>query len=183
MTSSEENKVKSTKQNSMPKPTTEIKTISISPTIIQKLDEAIEIAKDFELLTRKQLNITGIVGEILVSQKLNLKLVVDDINEAFDALDKDNKKVQIKTRRYKGVDSAMTGPLLDKNFNVPFDYAILILLNQDYSFKELFRIEASAIQLHFDRINSNRKSGGKLARKTMSISQFKNLALKQTNHQ
>lgn len=162
----------------MVKLTTDIKTISITPTIIQKLNEAIKISLDFELLTGKQLNITSVVGEVLTCQKLKLKLVANDINQSFDAIDKDNKKVQIKARRYKGVDTAMTGPLLDKTFKVPFDYAILILLNQDYSFKEMFRIEASAIQKHFDRINANRISVGKGQRKNMSISQFRNLALK-----
>jgi hypothetical protein len=103
---------------------------------------------------------------------------VNDINENFDALDQDKKKVQIKTRRYKGAKSAMTGPLLDKNFLVPFDYAILTLLNEDYTFKEHFKIEAEAIKTHFDRINNKRTKNGIAKRKTMSISQFKNLSIK-----
>lgn len=154
-------------------------TISITPEIIIKLNEAIKISLEFEELAKgKQLNITGIVGEILTSEKLKLSLVVDDINESFDAIDSDNKKVQIKTRRYKGLNAAMTGPLLDKDFLVPFDYAILTLLNMDYTFKEYFKIEASAIQKHFDGINTKRLAIDKAKRKTMSISQFKNLSLK-----
>lgn len=160
----------------MTKKATEVKTIKITPAIIDKLNDAIKISLDFEELTGKQLNITSVVGEIVTGHRLKLRVVVNDINESFDAIDKDNKKVQIKTRRYKGVDSAMTGPLLDKNFKVPYDYAILTLLNRDYSFKEFFRIEASAIKIHFDRINANRIAEGKGKRKTMSISQFRSIA-------
>lgn len=156
--------------------TTEIKTVKITPAIIDKLNDAIKISLDFEELTGKQLNITSIVGEILTSDRLKLKVVVNDINESFDAIDRDNKTVQIKTRRYKGVGSAMTGPLLDKYFKVNYDYAILTLLNEDYSFKELFRIEASSIKKHFDRINATRIIEGKAKRKTMSISQFRTIA-------
>lgn len=165
----------------MTKKATEIRTIKITDEIIDKLNDAIKISLDFENLTGKQLNITSVVGEILTSHKLKLRVVVNDINESFDAFDKNHKKVQIKTRRYKGVDSAMTGPLLDKNFNVPYDYAILTLLNTDYSFKEFFRIEATAIKKHFDRINANRIAEGKGKRKTMSISQFRSIAKNKTN--
>jgi hypothetical protein len=152
------------------------KTIKITSAIIDKLKEATKISMEFEELTGKQMNITSIVGEILTSYKLDLKLVVDDINESFDAIDKNDKTVQIKTRRYKGVESAMTGPLLNKDYEVPFDYAILTLLNADYSFKEHFIIEAAAIKKHFDRINENRLEKGKAKRKTMSISQFRTIA-------
>lgn len=126
-----------------------IKTISINSKTTKLLNDVIKIAIDFEALTGKQLNITGLVGEILISQKLKLKLVVNDINQSFDAFDKDNKKVQIKARRYKGNDTAMTGPLLDKDFNVSYHYAILVLLNEDYTYLDHFRIDKTQIQKHF----------------------------------
>lgn len=158
---------------------TEIKTIAITPRIKRKINEAIRVSLEFEAMTEKQLNITSIVGEILVSDSLGMELVVNDGNECYDAIDKDKKKVQIKARRYKGVESAMTGTLLNKNFKVGFDYAILVLLNEDYSFRETFRIDAKTIQKHFNRINKNRHTVGKAPRKTMSIAQFRGLATRQ----
>ena len=70
----------------------------------------------------------------------------------------------------------MIGKLLDKNFKVSFDYAILFILNEDYTYKEHFRNEAGTIEKHFDRINERRIIEGKAKRKTMSISQFKGLS-------
>ena len=125
--------------------------IKVNKLMLSKLKEAAKISVEFEKLTGKQLNITSIVGEILTCEKLGLDLVKDDINQGFDAYDTYGKKVQIKTRRYKGVNSAMTGPLLDKNFKIPFDYAVLTLLNPDYSYNGHFILEASAIKKHFNR--------------------------------
>ncbi len=151
-------------------------TIIITQPIIDKLNEAIKIALDFEKLTGKQLNITSTVGEVLSSNNFKLKLIVNDTNESYDAIDKDEKKVQIKTRRHKGKNGALIGKLLDKNFKVSFDYAILFILNEDYTYKEHFRNEAGTIEKHFDRINERRIIEGKAKRKTMSISQFKGLS-------
>lgn len=155
----------------------DIETISITNQILDKLNESIKASLEFEKLTGKQLNITSTVGEVLICHKLKLKLVVNDINAGFDALDK-KLRVQIKTRRYENNDNAMTGSLLDKNNKVPFDYAILILLNKDYTFKEYHTIYAIDIQNHFDVLNERRKSENKKNKNKMSISQFRNLAKK-----
>lgn len=156
--------------------TKKLKTITVTNDIIEKLNDAIKISLEFEDLTQKQMNITSIVGEVLTCNKHNLELVIDDINAGFDALDKEGKRVQIKTRRFKGVKTAMTGTLLDKNFTVPFDYAILVLLNEKYEFIEDYFISSDSIVDHFERINNNRLNIGKQKRKNMSISQFIALA-------
>jgi len=157
----------------------EIKTIPVTAEILEKINEAIRVSLEFEALTGKQLNITSIVGEIFASK--NFKLVVNDINAGFDALDHENKRVQIKTRRYKDKKSKglMCGALLDKDFIVPFDYALLVILNQDYSLKEIHQIADSVIQKHFNRINAKRESGGKKKRKNMSVAQYMSLAKKE----
>lgn len=150
--------------------------LPISDEIIEKLTHAIKTSLDFEKMTGKQLNLTGIVGEVLTCKRHNLELVVDDINEGFDAWDKDGKRVQIKTRRFKGVDSAMTGTLLSKNYEPTYDYVILVLLNEQYAFKEDYVLSSNAIREHFDRINAIRVNEGKPKRKNMSIAQFRALA-------
>jgi hypothetical protein len=154
-----------------------LKTISITPKILKKMNEAIRVSLEFEVLTGKQLNVTSTTGEILACHKNKLKLVVNDINACFDAIDQDGLKVQIKTRRYKGKESARTGPLLDNNYQVQYDYALLVLLNEDYSLKTIYRIDAASIRSHFDRINANRTLANKSKQNTMSINRFKNLAL------
>ena len=157
----------------------DIPSIMISDEIIEKLNSAIKTSLEFEQVTKKQLNITSIVGEVLACKAHDLKLVIDDINEGFDALDKDGKRVQIKTRRFKGVNSAMTGPLLNKNFETPFDYAVLILLKENYELLGSYKLSSDSINKHFERINENRITIGKQKRKTMAISQFMKLAQKE----
>ncbi|MNU69024.1 hypothetical protein D3C71_584010 [compost metagenome] len=154
----------------------DIPPIAISDEMIEKLNNAIKTSLDFEQLTKKQLNITSIVGEVLACRAHNLKLMIDDINEGFDALDKDGKRVQIKTRRFKGVLSALTGSLLDKNYDTPFDYAILVLLNEKYELLSSYTLSSDSIKQHFERINENRTTKDKQKRKTMTISQFMKLA-------
>ncbi len=148
-----------------------METIEITDKIIGKLNKAIKASLEFEKLTGKQLNITSIVGEVLVCLKLGLKLVKDDINAGYDAIDSENKRVQIKTRRYKNTansNTAMTGNLLTKKLDVPYDYVILILLEIDYTLKAIYKIEKNEIEGHFIRINGNRI----IPRKNMSIGQF-----------
>ena len=156
-------------------------TIEITEATIEAINSAISSAIAFEQVTGKQLNITSIVGEILACQEKNLLLVKNDINTGFDAIDRQGKKVQIKTRRYKDVRSAQTGPLLDKNGEVPYDYALLVLLNVNYELISITELLPHSIIEHFTRINLDRVSKGKLPRKTMSISQFENIAKRANN--
>jgi hypothetical protein len=149
----------------------EMKTIPITREVKDIVNKIIKLALEFEQHTGKQFNITSILGEVLACDSNNLLWVVDGINKGFDAFDKDKKRVQIKARRYKHPSNA-TGSLLDKNFDVPFDYALLVLLNKDYTFRDILRIEADQIKEHFERINNDRVSKGKPKRKTMSVWQF-----------
>ena len=68
-----------------------LETKKINKEAITVLNETIKNSLKFEELTSKQLNITGIVGEVLAAEKCKLELVVDDINSGFDAID-ENKK-------------------------------------------------------------------------------------------
>jgi hypothetical protein len=148
-----------------------METITITPELIEALNVSIQASLSFEDLTGKQLNITSMVGEVLACSKRNLKLVKNDINTGFDAIDEDGLRVQIKTRRYLGTptsSSAMTGNLLNLNFEVPYDYAVLVLLTREYQFKEMYRIDHEVIRSHFERVNSKRTK----PRKNMSIRQF-----------
>lgn len=151
-----------------------IDTIPITDDIIETLGKAIEISRNFEDLTGKQMNITGIVGEVLACKKHNLRLVVNDINVGYDALDKNRDRVQIKTRRCKGARTTTIG-----SFNVLFDHAILVLLNERYELEEDYCCSSKSIKDHFERINDNRKKEGKSEKKNMTTEEFKTLAKKE----
>ncbi len=150
----------------------ELKTKIIDKKVIAVLNKTIKSSLQFEKLTGKQLNITGIVGEVLVAEKYNLELVVNDINSGFDAIDKNDgnkKRVQIKTRRMNSKKSKLLSKMSTSN-EAKYDYTLLILLDKDYKPTEIYRAEKEQISSHFDRINAKRK----VKRNTMSISQFKN---------
>jgi hypothetical protein len=154
----------------------DLETIEINNNIEECLQEAIQVSLRFEQLTGKQLNITPTIGEFYACKKYNLKWVLNDINMGYDAIDINNKKVQIKTRRYKGKPASLTGPLLNKKFEVTYDYALLVLLDSEYCLLKIIKVEAQEILYHFQRINKEREEQRKEKRKTMSVSQFENLS-------
>lgn len=156
----------------------EIETIDINNEIEECLIKAINVSIEFEHLTKKQLNITPTIGEFLACMEYKLKWVINDINKGYDALDEENKKIQIKARRYKGKPSSLTGPLLNKKFAVTYDYALLVLVNSNYELIKILKVGASQIREHFERFNNEREKQGKAKRKTMSVSQFESLANK-----
>lgn len=109
--------------------------------IISTVNRAIEIAIEYETFFKgkRKLGITGEVGEILACQKLNLKLVLNTINEGFDAIDEDGKRVQIKCCRSETLDMSPDQARVGRFSNHPFDYAILVLLGRKYEVKEIWR--------------------------------------------
>lgn len=153
------------------------KTIKINTVLLSQMDRAIKDSLAFEKLSGKQLNITSTVGEVLACKKFNLDWVLDDINTGFDAFDKDGKTVQIKTRRHKGVMSAQTGNLLNSKNEVAFDYALLLLLKEDYSLLEIYKLEARKIHEYLNPLNKKRAREKKKPRKAISVSTFKRLSL------
>ena len=83
------------------------------------------------------------------------------------------KKVQIKTRRESLSKSDLLGKMLDKDLKVNYDYALLVIVDNEYNLKEISRIDKEEVLKHFKNINSKRKKDNKKPRNTMSISQFK----------
>ena len=128
----------------------QIATLKITKSILDKLNAAIEIALDFEKKTGKSKKIINLLSKM----------------GSFKSIG--------------GVRSAQTGSLLNKAGKVPFHYALLVILDVNYKLIKISRLSPTSIKSHFDRINKNRIAVGKLPRKTMSISQFESIALKQT---
>jgi hypothetical protein len=119
-----------------------LETIKINKEIEECLQEAIQVSLRFEQLTGKQLNITPTIGEFFSCKVNNLNWILNDINKGYDAIDEGNFKVQVKTRRYKGKPSSLTAPLLDKKFEVTYDYALLVLLDSNYCLLKIIKVEA-----------------------------------------
>lgn len=114
-------------------------------TIILVVEKIISLAMKYENLTGRKLEITGEVGEILVCnckerklKELKLKLAANQQTPGYDAVDKNGKKYQIKTRRAINWDRRYLGRV---KFSMhKFDYAIFAILNNEYELKELYKI-------------------------------------------
>ena len=79
----------------------EITTFVVSDAIMDAVANVIEAELVYQRATNcgRKFGVTGEVGEILVCQALDLKMVKDPRSEGFDAVDTKGCCVQIKTRR------------------------------------------------------------------------------------
>jgi len=124
------------------------KTIEIDNKLIGITKSAIDAAMEYEAATngKRKLGITGEVGEVLVCRQLGLRLVLDSRSEGFDAVDKNNLKVQIKSRRSEteGLprDAGRTG-IFSKH---EFDYALLALLDNKYELCEIWQADYNKLK-------------------------------------
>ena len=119
------------------------KTISVDDHLVKKLKQAIDSALVYEIAThgKRKLGITGEVGEVLTCHQLGLRLMSDPRSEGFDALDKNNKGVQIKTRRSETKGLPRDVGRISRFSNHKFDYALLCLLDHEYQLCEIWRAD------------------------------------------
>jgi hypothetical protein len=143
------------------------KTIKINNNILSKVDMAIKIALDYEkaMNGKRNLGITGEVGEVLVCDQLKLKLVLDSRSEGFDAIDKDGKHVQIKTRRSESGELPRNAGRTGSFSKHPFNYAVLALLDHNYQLCEIWRANYTKLKPIIE----------KQKRRSPSLSSFKNI--------
>jgi hypothetical protein len=73
--------------------------------------------------------------------KLGLRLVADDQQPGFDAIDRGGTHVQIKARRPKSGDQVGKKGTTSSFSETPFDYALLVLLDSKYAVKEIYRAD------------------------------------------
>ena len=109
-------------------------------------DSLIKKALDYERLFGKKLNVTGEIGEILVCHRLGLKMVMDS-SSTFDAVDNDDKRVQIKTRRSQSDDSPIPkdSSTISK-VSHSFDYLLLAILDRNYRLHEVWKTSHSRMK-------------------------------------
>ncbi len=122
--------------------------IEINQKHLELIESVIRLATQYEeLMDHKQkLGITGEIGEIRACLKYNLRLMLDSRSAGYDALDKDGKKVQIKTRRSE-LGKKLTNPTRISSFSRhEFDYCLLLLLDKDYDIDEVWKADALALE-------------------------------------
>ena len=142
----------------------EQETIVIDNKIIRKINLAIDAALMYENITqgKRKLGITGEVGEILVCHQLGLQLVSDPRSEGFDALDKDGKQVQIKTRRSESEGLPRDVGRISRFSKHGFDYALLAILDKEYKLHEVWRASYEKLKPIIEK-EQNERSGPKLS--------------------
>jgi hypothetical protein len=113
----------------------------ITPKIKKIISEASKIALDYEKLTGRKLGITGEVGEVLACDKLKLQLSTDNLSAGYDAMDNKGKKYQIKTRRLERGKGRLGHFSKHK-----FDYAVLVLLDEDYKISKLYHTDYKKLE-------------------------------------
>jgi len=121
--------------------------------MLKAIREAISAALDYERTVpdKRKLGITGEAGEVLCCDLLGLRMCVDPRSQGFDAMDNDDKRVQIKSRRSESPglpsDSGRVGSFSPHEF----DYALLVLMTHDYQIAEIWRGDYRAIIDLIDR--------------------------------
>ena len=118
-------------------------TIPITRKVLDSIKQAVQAAVDYENATggTRKIGITGEVGEILACHQLGLKLSIDPRSRGFDAVDKKGNYVQIKTRRSESEGLPNDAGRIGTFSKHPFDYALLVILDKNYGFSEIWKSE------------------------------------------
>lgn len=121
-----------------------IETFDIKNKIVLKINQVINIALEYERYFdyERKLGITGEIGEILACFYFDLKLVKNNRNEGFDAIDENQNRIQIKSVRKepkKGDKTNLRAGRTSRFSEHEFDYCLLLLFNQKYELKEVWK--------------------------------------------
>jgi hypothetical protein len=101
----------------------------------------------------KSLGVTAEIGEYKAAKLLKLRRAEGNINKGFDAYDLDNRKVQIKSRVTTSK-TQRTGTFSSHKF----DYALLVLLSDNYDIKEIYRADHKQIEKAIENQSYSRRS-------------------------
>ena len=130
------------------------------------LENAKQLAIEYKVLTGKSLGITGEVAEFEAATKLNCTLCIAR-NPGFDIMDTVGNKVQVKGR-IVGDNIQRVGTILENSSKKPWDYVLLVLLDENYELLAIYKASEEAIE---DEIRRERPKGGK-SRRDMTIPDF-----------
>ncbi len=97
-------------------------------------------------LNEKGRNLTGLIGELSVCDRKNMKW---DPSDGYDCIDNEGKKVEIKTRRdSKGGTIKKQGRLgrYGKKGKYNFDYGLYVELDNGFEITRIYKIHKAAIK-------------------------------------
>jgi len=120
---------------------------------LKVIAEALKSLKAKNVIRTK--NLVGDLGEYYCKEKFGLKLEENAVNKGFDAIDKEGKKVEIKTRRTPEGKSKV----IFRNFE--FDYCIYVELNEFYEPIQFLKIEVDELVNNLEK-NYKRLSVSKI---------------------
>lgn len=109
-------------------------------------------------------NLVGDLGEYYCKELFDLKIEDNAVNKGFDAIDKESRNVEIKTRRTPEGKSK----IIFRNFD--FSYCLYVELNEFYEPTLIIKVEVNEILKNLEK-NYNRLSVSKI-KKINSIKVF-----------
>lgn len=115
--------------------------------------EALKSLKEKKIIRTK--NLVGDLGEYYCKEYFGLTLEENAVNKGFDAIDKEGKKVEIKTRRTPEGKSKV----IFRSFE--FDYCVYVELNEFYEPILFLKIEVNELVNNIER-NYKRLSVSKI---------------------
>ena len=123
-------------------------TIGVDEHLINRVKSAITAALAYERATggKRKLGITGEVGELLVCYRMKLRLVLDNRSQGYDAIDREGKRIEIKTRRSESVGMPRDSGRVSRFSEHEFDYALLVLLDHEYRLCEIWRADYNKLR-------------------------------------
>jgi len=93
-------------------------------------------------------------GEYISSKKLNLKLMPNSVNKGYDAVDKNGKRYEIKSRKSTTKSRATVIPAPNKDQLRTADFLVAIIFNDDWSIRDFVKIPMSKVK---EMINKHRR--------------------------
>jgi len=119
----------------------------------QLIDQIAALAVLYKKRFRKSLGVTAEIEEYKAAKLLKLRRAEGNINKGFDACDLDDRKVQIKSRVTTSK-TQRTG-----SFSIhKFDYALLVLLSDNYDIREIYRADRKQIEKAIKKQSYSRRS-------------------------
>lgn len=84
-------------------------------------------------------------GEYIVSQKLGLKLMSSAVNKGYDAIDKQGKKYEIKTRKSTAWNKATIFPVKKEQLETA-DFLIYVGFDDNWDVTQLLKIPTKEVK-------------------------------------
>ncbi len=138
------------------------------------LEDVKSLAIEYYETTGRPLGVTGEIAEFEAATKLNLELA-DARTAGYDATREAggcNEKIQIKGRRIAGEGSLYKGRVSKIDLNQPFDFVVLVLMNDSYETKEIWEAPRDKVENRLSVPGSRARN----ERGSLGISQFRSIA-------